>query len=155
MLKDVQSPASERKHLHILNGLSGTIDSKGEWRNHTHIYTYSTNIWVLNPVYKYRFIDFPNYWLNADSMWPKQIPGEYVLMRVTVCYYKDICSNCNLYFKYYWYLYIRICNFIPIYNFFARNYLLRLFGRFHIKIIVITLNDPSLGTHSQGPLFNP
>ena len=77
---DVQSYAQERKHLHILNGPSGTIDSKREWR----IHTYSTNIWVFNPVYKYRFIDFQNYWLQADSMWPRQIPGEYVLMRVTV-----------------------------------------------------------------------
>ena len=45
------------QHLHILNGLSGTIDSKREWR----IHTYSTNIWVFNPVYKYRFIDFQKY----------------------------------------------------------------------------------------------
>ena len=76
----VQSPASERKLLHILNKLSGTIDSKREWRIHTYI----TNIWVLNPVYKYGFIDFQNYLLKADFMWLKQTPGEYVLMRVTV-----------------------------------------------------------------------
>ena len=35
----------------------------------------------FNPAYKYRFIDFQNYWLKADSMWLKQIPGEYVHMR--------------------------------------------------------------------------
>ena len=70
----------KRKHLHSLNGLSGTIDSKREWRIHND----STNIWVFNPVYKYRFIDFQNYWLKADSIWLKQIPGEYILMRVMV-----------------------------------------------------------------------
>ena len=51
-----------------------------QWR----IHPYSTNIWVFNPVYKYRFTDFESYWLKTDSMWLKQIPGEYVLMRVTV-----------------------------------------------------------------------
>ena len=46
-----------RKHRHILNRLSGTIDSKRERR----IHTYNTNIWVFNPVYEYLFIDFQNY----------------------------------------------------------------------------------------------
>ena len=54
---NVQSPAYERKHLHILNVLSVTIDSKTEFR----IQSYSASIWVLNPVYNYRFIDFQNY----------------------------------------------------------------------------------------------
>ena len=53
----VQSPAQERKHLHILNGLSGSTDSERDWR----ILTNSTNMWVFDPVYKYRFIDFENY----------------------------------------------------------------------------------------------
>ena len=46
-IKYVQSHALECNHLHVFNELSGTIDSKREWR----IHTYNNNIWVFNPVY--------------------------------------------------------------------------------------------------------
>ena len=68
-----------------------------------------TYVFSILCIYKYRFIDFQKYCLRADSMWLKQIPGEYVLMLVTVqasvciVLYVGTCESvvCSHYKKYY------------------------------------------------------